>query len=203
MSTTVGDVAHFGRKHFSHKGLSMSTQAVTRQQDQTTSTAHDFTVSGLSALVRQITASLLGARVKVLGHKQSRDPGINSLRANVRNDRNEPVKSLLRLNFTDIDEGVPVAMVNAYLRELIEANEHYAARRERRQAGVLSFRQRIVRLAQRDNIEDCQADNAVLAIDESSDPNELRQAKLEVLETVQPALDIAAAIDARLAEIGA
>lgn len=139
--------------------------AISPTQEHPTTFADRFGMVGVSSVAHQVTASLLAARTEAIGHRAPKDKSIAQLRADVRAHKQMPIRTLLRLAFTDIDEGVPVRLVTQYLRELIERIEQYAARRERR-AGVLSFRQAVVRMAARGEREECEAHIAVLELDE-------------------------------------
>lgn len=134
-----------------------------------TTTRSGFDLVGLTALVRAVTDALLSARIQSIGHRQPSDPSIASLRADIRHGKKEPVKHLLKMNFADLDAGAPVELVNQYLRDMMAANEQYAARKDRRdRAGLLSFREQFTRAHQRETIAQGRADVFSLGVDENS-----------------------------------
>lgn len=138
-----------------------------------------------------------------VGKRTPRDPSVASLKADIRDQKKKPIEHLIRLAFSAIDAGVPVERVTLFLREMIEAAEHYAARRERaKSSGLLTFRQSFTRLAAKGCTEEGEANAATMELDEN-DPASLRKVRAELLEEM--AVDQAKAdrITARIVELEA
>lgn len=157
---------------------------------------------GLTGLARAITTTLLQARLTVFGHRAPRDRSAASIRTDVRAGKQQPIRALLRLNLADIDDGVPVALVNQYLADMMAQNVAYAARKQTREgsAGALSFTVRFNRTRTRELLAQYQSDRSTLQLDVDS-IDSLEQARTDLRRYDEPQQEMDELLTARIAEL--
>lgn len=133
-------------------------------------TPRGFVVVGLTEDVRSITATIIGRRKAAGKNGPPSNLQAASRRADVMSGKAKPVEILMRLDYADLDDGVDLELVNQYLRERIEQNRQYAARKaaRRERSGLLSFRTAYVRVHARETLAQGMADIRSITVDENS-----------------------------------
>lgn len=116
--------------------IAMSSTAVqTQRNDESTTRVADVTDHNPSGCVRGITETFLGIWSKRTTPKRA---AIAKLRGRIMwGGSLNPIDTLYRISCAAIDEGKPLAVVLQFAKDFIAAVEAYAARRERRTAGIL------------------------------------------------------------------
>lgn len=152
----------------------------TLDQPDSSTTVRDAIDNGLSESVQALTMAVVGVWPK--GHPPKR-PAIAKVHRSVRFGQVEPVKPLLTLAYGAIDEGKDCAVVVQPYRDLIALVEAYAARKDRRGAGVLPFPELHPRLVTHSIREDADADCATANV-KGEDIASLERARAERLEAI-------------------
>jgi hypothetical protein len=146
-----------------------------------------FGTDALAGSVRALTKTLLTPWDELpVGRRMPATPSTAKLKADIRDQKVKPFEHLLRMLYAGVDAGIPSEKVTQCLRDGIALVEQYAARKARREgAGLLPFPVRYLRLADRGQVEECEATRADMrVVQDSATIADLEAARKERLEKI-------------------